>query len=581
MKKILYYVLFFLSVSFQVKAYSLSAEISSPVVPVGQEFVLTILADEQVSEQPNLSALKNKFKVFSTSVSTQVFINNGQQSAQTSWKIGLAAKSTGKQEIPSIKVGVEQTEPLEIEVVEQAADIPDLDNSSQPEYAIETRIVNQKPKYYVQEQILYNVIVKDKGVLQSGEPVFNSASGNDWIIKSLGDPEILKNRVNGHTERQITFKYALFPQKSGRLKIPAIDFTGMAYADGAIPSFDPFGNGFVNISLNFQALLNINTPINLFVPEKEIEILPAPKDYKGNWWLPAENVTLKSAWMPPHPKLKQGEAVTREITLEAVGITDSQLPALNLMTTSEIKQYPQKTTKKQHIANGKIISVQEVNNVYIPKKSGMVTIPEISVDWFNTETGKIEKAVLPAQTVEVEAVAEEKHSEPAVGMMTQEALPRLPQKEDSVAQKNETLTTKSTHESLWLAVAFLSGLIFALLLTYWRRPKEVRPACEPRRYPDFILKKSSQKDFRALRDALVAWAEGYYPDKRINNLKDVAAAAGDKAFEDQINLLLSMLYQVEGDKVWNAKIFNDAFKRVLKKEDQKNKNIPPLPSLYD
>ena len=51
--------------------------------------------------------------------------------------------------------------------------------------------------------------------------------------------------------------------------------------------------------------------------------------------------------------------------------------------------------------NGEIISIKKFSNVFIPEKTGKITIPEISIDWYNIKTGRFEKAILPSQTFDV------------------------------------------------------------------------------------------------------------------------------------------------------------------------------------
>ena len=62
--------------------------------------------------------------------------------------------------------------------------------------------------------------------MQGEEPYFEMSDNNDWIIKSLGAPIVNSQVINGQTIRELVFKYAMFPQKSGKMTVPAAKFRG-------------------------------------------------------------------------------------------------------------------------------------------------------------------------------------------------------------------------------------------------------------------------------------------------------------------------------------------------------------------
>lgn len=561
-----------LCLTFSAQAYQLTAKVDSPVVALGQPLTLTITADDNVSETPDLSALQQNFHVYSTSVSRQTTYNNGQKSASTTWHIGLTPLNAGKQEIPAVKIGDESTLPLSLEVSTDAQPAGSGANVQTDEvFTIDGHLLNTGNKFYVQQQILYNVIVTDDGTLQSGEPVFQTTA-DTWMVKSLGDPEIASVNHQGRRLRMITFKYALFPQKSGLMSIPAVTFRGQALSSDLSPSgFDPFGNGLFNINVNLSGIFNVSKPVNLFFPAQKIEILPVPSDFRGQWWLPAENVRLISDWTENNT-YKVGDAMTREIIMQADGVTESQLPEIKFSASPDWKQYPQKPLRQEKAQNNGLLSVQKINVIYIPQKSGSLNLPEISVNWFNVKTGKMETAVIAPETINIAPANNQPEMAETLEIVDQ---PQTQPISEAVSKKSKTYAPW-----LWILPAFVLGALVSWLAFRPIRRKDVKPECETRRYPDFIIQKAYQNDYRSLRDALVSWAVGRYPEHSVNNLKDVAQAAADPDFEKQIDLLLSKLYQANSSEVWNAKIFVDAFQKVARQK-KKKQNHPPLPPLYD
>ena len=104
--------------------------------------------------------------------------------------------------------------------------------------------------------------------------------------------------------------------------------------------------------------------------------MPAAKEIGEHWWLPAENVKLYAEFKPEQPKFAVGEAISRNIYLQATGVIDSQLPELKLVSSAGVKQYPEKPQTAMSVDKGKIIALEKVANVYIPTEAGKVMLPE-------------------------------------------------------------------------------------------------------------------------------------------------------------------------------------------------------------
>ena len=568
MKKYIFYTLLMLFLTLKSAVASIVAEVSNSVQPLGQAFTLTLTADENISASPDLSVLNRNFKVYSTSVSRQNYIINGKSSASTAWQIGLIALNSGEQEIPAIKVGNESSNPLKITVTDGIVEDSAVKKAPVKNgYKLQAEPVNQNEKYYVQQQINYDVVLTDNGSIVSGNPQFVT-DNSDWIILSLSNPQITNIKSQSGTAlRQITFKYALFPQKSGTLRIPEVWFEG--YAGNKNNSLSNLLNQDIfNLAINTPSLFGFETPVSLKADSQTINILPVPADYSGKWWLPAKQVELSAEWIGEKPEFKAGEAVSRLITLKASGVTENQLPEINFKPAEGIKQYPEQPSRQGKISGQMPMAEQTVVNVYVPDKAGKLVLPEISVDWYNTATQQVEKAVIPAEEISVAAsgIVAKNIKKP-----TSELLPL----EKPVPE------SQSIPVYVYVVIAFAGGLILGFVLFKCRFTRVIKPQCETRTYPDFLIKKAYASDFRGLRDGLISWATGFYPEKPINNLKDVADAAGDEKFTALTEVILAKLYNPQDETLWNPKDFNTALKRIIKQKKQKKSKDNTLPPLYE
>ena len=567
-------------------AQTFNATVNRTDVPQGETFVLTLeLIDGDDKGNPDLSVLDKDFIVYSVGTAFNYKYINGVSSKSRQWQIALMPKNSGSIEIPSIQMDNLATQPITLNVIpanqalsagQNASNQSDT-NANRPKFDIVAKVENTNP--YVQQQIDYTITIYDTGGLQGDAPQFIDNGSNDWIIKSLGSPTIGSKIVNGRSLREITFRYALFPQKSGTLKTPEVRFPGyyLTRSRGYNDPFDDLFGGNLG-GIGFADMFATRNPVLLTTEQQTIQVRPIPNTNGTNWWLPAKQVALMAEWEPRQPQFKVGEAVSRTIYLKAVGVAENQLPDIRFAQTPSLKQYPDKAISSSGLENGQVVAVKKVTNVYIPTTPGAQTIPEIALDWFNVQTNQMERAVLPA--VNIEVMPSSNMPEP----LPQTAQASLPQAVEAVAPQQSPMEDLSdmsipggnSNMAYTIAVAaFLIGIIFSWLIFGRRRPN----ADEIKDYDKYIIKSLKHKDYRALRDGLVAWGRERWQNDKITNLKEVAKAAQDKEFGAYLDELGALLY-ASTPQPFNEKGFLKSFEKVRKAKIKSAKEEQPLPKLY-
>lgn len=572
-------------------AQTFNAAVNRTEVPQGETFVLTLeLADGSDSGNPDLSVLDKDFIVYSVGNAFSYNYINGVASKSRQWQIALMPKNSGKITVPSIKLGNLETQPITLNVIPASAAATEASAGTggyqapqqmkRPKFSMTAEIGNPNP--YVQQQVDYTLKIYDTGGLQGDMPQFIEDGSNNWIIRSLGEPTVGSKIVNGRSLREITFRYALFPQKSGVLPTPEVRFNGyyLTRSRGMNDPFDDLFGGNLG-SIGFVDMFATRNPVLLTAKPEKVNVQPIPSDNNGNWWLPAQQVALFAEWEPRQPVFKVGEAVNRTIYLKAVGVAESQLPELNLASVSGLKQYPDKAVASSGIENGQVVAVKKISNVYIPNRAGKMTIPEIAVDWFNVRTNRMERAVLPAMNIEVlPGAAVETAPAPQP-----ETRPESPSRVlEDVANETESLVERSIPQGLpylpyiIAAAAFLLGIVVSWMLFGMRNKS--RNADDIKDFDRYIVRAAKSKDYRALRDGLISWARDRWNDSKITNLKDVAKAVGNKEFAAQLDGLAVSLYAPEGGE-FKTEAFLKAFEKVRKaKVKSRTGDAQPLPKLY-
>ena len=556
------------------KADDLTATLSQDKVPLGETFELTLTynGNNAGNVQPDFSPLRQNFDIYSTSSSLQSSFINGQGSVQRQWKIGLMPKQMGVLTIPALKIGQYSSQPLNIQVLPSGSVVSAASSNSGKnsttsadigQVALDLSVDEHNP--YVQQEINAVLTIDDnKGIEFAAEPQLLSAT-DDWIIKTLRQPTV---EANGKGGRIIKFYYALFPQKSGKQQIPAFQIDGFytSFEDPQMSS-SAFGGMMSFFETDIHRMFGMKKPIKLQTKPVDIDVKPIAGDYGNSWWLPATAVGVASRWTEQKPLFKVGETVSREIVFAAEGVADTQMPEIELAQNTNIRQYPEKPVVESIADNNKITSQVKIRIVYIPQVGGKQTIPAIKIPWFDVTTGKKQTAVIDAVTIDVEGSAMPFKNETATANPLQE-------ENDAVNIPLVEKTVNGFVQWVWLLLAFAAGLLLSFVVL--RRRENLQSENKEADMSD-IVNSLHQKDYRRLRDCLLAYGRRIYKQSNINNLNDLATCVEDADFSEQMERLNGILYANQMTEL-DEKSIVSALKKAHKTADKKEHK--PLPDLY-
>lgn len=553
------------------------ATVNRTEIPQGETFLLTLETDDDKSKQtPDLSVLDKDFKVYSVGNAFQSSYVNGVTSHSRQWQIVLMPKREGKIEIPAIKYGNEISNPIQLTVVSSSLAKQIEKGNNIPEIAVDAEIDNKNP--FVQQQIIYTYKLYDSGGLYGDAPSILDDGSNDWIVKGLGEPIINRRIINGKTLREIKFKYALFPQKSGKLKTPEIIFKGYYVTENTQNknAFERiFNQGFVN--MDFLGMFATRNPVTLKADPIIVDVKSIPETSNKSWWLPASKVSLTAEWNDKNPVFRVGEAIGISVYLKAIGVIENQLPDIKFNEIDGVKQYPEKPITMGSKNNDNIIAIKKFSNVFIPEKPGKIIIPELSVSWYNVKSGQLEKAILPAQTIMVLPASgsndtnrmEEEIVEP------EETLSPQPISTKEKEVQNETKEEKILPISILLLLTFILGVIVSWF--FFGRNKE--KSLTVKDYVKEVEVTASSGNIKDLRNVLLEWARSVYNQSKINNLDEIKKYDVSFAFQEQLNLISKVLYSDQKEK-FDAKEFIRVFREEQKHQKKQAANKLPLPKLY-
>ncbi len=555
-------------------AQSFTATVNRNPVPEGETFVLTLnLQDVDTKDIPDLSNLSKDLTVLSISNGYRTSIVNGDVSKSRQWNLVLIPNKNGDISIPSIELEGLKTQPISLQVIPAGSEDKLIEPKSidTPKFRIDGKIDNTAP--YVGQQVNYQLKIYDGGGLQ-GEAPFFVTDNDDWTIRSLGDPVIETKVINGKSLREITFNYALFATKSGKLVIPPMRFNGYYLTKNTRQ--DPFARFFDDdqffSGFGLHDVFASKTSIVLNTKPIKIDVRPAAVE--DGWWLPAKEIKLSAEFDNKHPQFKVGEAVSRTIYIKAVGVLDTQLPEITFAKVDGVKQYPEKPLTEMKIENGNVVSLAKISNVYIPEKSGEIILPEIKLDWFNTVTNTREVAVIPEYRVSVSGPSK---IEGAKQVVDTDIIASNNELSQTAPQSVEIIEDVNNNKVIWLLIgAFIGGIIITLVLikifSYLTKISDNQKKS--------VISAAKNKDLHVLKDELLIWAREMFPRHHINNLQDIADAVNLQVFNKELDKIRETLY-ADNEKNWDEKAFLDVFCKIACQLKKRKKTInEPLPKLY-
>lgn len=541
-------------------ASQLSAAVDKNPALLNEPITLEISLDAKVDAAAiDFNVLKSDFTVMMPSVSQSIRNINGNTSQSTLWKVVLVAKAAGDFTIPSFSYQNLTTEPINLTIL--AADSQEnSSNTENKELFLQSEI--EQSQLYVQQLSYYTLTIYSKEEFQNAsltEPTLEGA-----IIQKVGQDIEGSELVNGIRYRTFSRRYAITPQKSGHFSIAPPVFSG--------EMIDRASRQYGYYSRTKRVLEQAQTIA--------IEVQPIPDSFPSQTanWLVAGLVTLTEEWSPNITELTVGEPITRTITLSAVDVAENQLPELTLSFPNSLRLYQEQPQAKSAERNGHIIAQKVFTTAVIATESGEVSLPEVSLPWWNSKTNQLESAVLPAKTFTVS---------PAANSQSTNSIPAASQ--DNIA--STTLPITSTKQSAgvnnwaWTYSTSVILLIWVvtLLLFYmlWQYQQPASPAPSTTAVAKFnsqALKAACLNNIpKTAKKELLRWGYRQF-NQQFTSLSQLTEQLNSAALVAEINQLNAALYANNVDS-WQGQGLWQQW-QLFKPDITKTNNSADLAPLY-
>lgn len=502
----------------------LSAKASRTVLDSNETLQLRVRLDAQAfRSEPDFSPLQKDFEILSNNRQQQYSSVNGKAQSYTDWNLTLLPKRTGIILIPSLKYKKQISNAVEITV--RAASTSG--NSAAGKQPIYTETLVDKSAVYIQEQIILtqrlytSVQLRDYSLSELDIP--------GAILQRLGDNQFQK-MINGRNYLVLEVSYAIFPQSSGKLNIPALRFG--AYESTSRSQFGAFATRGNRVFRDTQS--------------KTVDVMAKPAHVPVNEWMPSSKVELTQQWSNDLNNLTVGEPVTRTIRISAQDLTGAQILPLTIAPSSQYKMYPDQPQLDQQISGEGILGTRTESLALVPNQVGEIILPAIEMRWWDTVQQRMQTASLPATRVQVSASAAINNvpAAPSNQLLTMEPL-------------NLEAAAVETTELSWLvklslaANALLLAGIVALLVGRRRQPALVKRSTETQTSALLNLKQqlkaietqAQRNDLIGMRDGILTWGQCLFSETPPTTIKQLATLLGDADLEAQFVQLDRQLYK--------------------------------------
>jgi len=580
MKRFLVSLLFLVAASQSGYAATLVSSVDRHQIGEDETLNLTItLDDASFSGNPDLAGLDSNFQIMGSNSSSSTSIINGAYTSKKEWHYVLLPVKTGKLLIPSFKLKNIFSDAIEIEVL--AAGSGNRNNNANGDAGTEKHsdlFIDQridKTEAYVQEEMILTLRVFT--AVQIARPEIPDPSIPDFMVEKLGQAEY-QTRQNDRNYYVLEYKYALFPNKSGKVVLPKQRYQ----INQSL--FDLQGFGSPATQTRF-----------LFTPELTLNIKPQADNSSNNDWLPSEEVSINDNWQEQQ-NVDVGTPLTRAISIKALGNLAAHIPPLPAMNINGLKSYAEQPELTNARSGDHFLGMRKENIAIVPTQPGTYILPAITLHWWDTKNKQFKTSTLPERTLTVKGAAGVAPSSSQGSTVSPQSI-----QQDSSAPVDASLIAPALDKALssastplymnvyvWMGAAgfFIILWIIALVVLLNRKNNNLSATLSA---AEFTRQQSLRDAFKQLktactandaklaRSALIHWAQLQWPNVDISTLQQVKQQINNDQFNKLVDELDGSLYREAA--FWNGKSLLD-YLQSAKFHVSKDRDPVTLPELY-
>ncbi len=372
-------------------------------VEVGESFRLTFSVNTMDASDLRIPTI-NDFEILmgpSRSQQSYTQIINGRQtsSQKVVFTYILSAKKVGTYTIQPATVMVNgkkyQSNPVKIQVVAEGRAKVAKEAAKKTTVGkndVFLRTIVSKSKVREQEAVLVSYKLYSLVNLELQNKSMPEFTGfHAQAVESDDVKSWSVEQYQGKTYRTVvTDQYVLFPQQSGTLKIPSVEYDIVAHVANQQASDDLFESIFNGTSVNY-----INLKIK--APTQNIEVLPLkdkPAEFSGGVGSFSITSVLSSK------QAVTNDAITLKVEIKGNGnLKLLKTPELTL--PKEFETYEPKVNNEIKATASGVSGIKTIEYLFVPRHPGKFSIPAISLSYYDVSAGAYKTITTSAHELEV------------------------------------------------------------------------------------------------------------------------------------------------------------------------------------
>lgn len=526
-------------------AAEFQATVSDLKIVMGQSLQINFaLKDAKAKQAPDFSRLSRDFKIYSQQKYSTFSSTNGVMSSEAGWDITLLPLREGELVIPSIQVltdnGVLSSTEIRIVVMptkSSSTNYSALNQHASPEEGLGISMIatTNKAKVYTKEPIIYTLkIISYRSIMNVA---LEDIRSNDASIDKIGQPKQYDQIIGGKPAHIIEIKYYVTPINAGKVTITPAEI------HGEIQSNTPSRSGYSSLN-NFFFNDAIFKPFKLRGDPVNITAMAPPINDKT--WLPLQDLTITEEWNGA-TNAKVGDTIIRKIKLIAKGGFSNQIPNMqSFMEGTGLKVYADKPTLSDDVSsNGDtIVGIKEETYTLVAGQEGTVTLPQVSIPWWNLQTKALSHATLPAKTLTIlPATITNNH-----GTLVDYSAPT----EDAATTQVTLIQSIKQHSGLLMLLTGLGLLIFGLcivILYLLRNQKQMIKKSVARKK---IFSKTNALDkpiinVVALRNHIILYAIKHWHAPKNITLNKLGTFLTDNNYQYNLEVYVKLCHEINSE----------------------------------
>ena len=246
---------------------------------------------------------------------------------------------------------------------------------------------------YEQEAVLltYKIYAKPgvglSNVSMVKKPDFKDIVSQEIPISSI---QTTTEQVRGQTYRTgKILQYLVFPQKSGKIKIPGITFNITVAQQIEMESMlDAFFNGGGYVGVNIQRS----------VEDMYLDVKPLPTPKPASFTGAVGTFNVKREVLPD--VVQSNDVATYRLTVSGRGNL-RLIPAVKIAFPSDMEHFDPKTNEEVDVVENNLEGSVSYDYTFVPRNVGKQIIPEVVFTYFNPEQNKYVDVKIPAAVLDV------------------------------------------------------------------------------------------------------------------------------------------------------------------------------------